>query len=1203
MPGVPTLQRNYSFKVILWRKVVSDSLYLVSSRSMRLHKIKLAGFKSFVDPTSIYLPSNLVGIVGPNGCGKSNVIDAVRWVMGESSAKHLRGDSMADVIFNGSNTRKPVGHANIELVFDNTDGTIGGQYAQYNQIGIKRQVSRDGQSHYFLNGSRCRRRDITDIFLGTGLGPRSYSIIEQGMISRLIEAKPEDLRMFLEEAAGISKYKERRRETENRIRHTMENLDRLSDLRDEIEKQLDKLKRQARTAERYKELKEQERRLKAELLVLRYQTLETDAQESERAIAAQENALQAAVSELRALEAAMEKSRELLTEANDTFNQVQGRFYGLGAEIARVEQGIQHARDTRQRQEQELHEAEEAWGEIGTHIRVDAQRQEELAAELAAKEPELIERQGSAEQSKVTLHEAEASMEHWRAEWEAFNARANSQAQAAEVERTRIDHLDRHLNQLQDRLERIEAEREALSSAKLEQEIETLTQEERNRDAAATALQSELDSLVSRISELREQLRNRTAELDEARRRHQDLRGQLVSLQALQQAALGASSEGVRQWLESQSLQDGPRLAQQLKVESGWEQAVETVLGDYLEAVCVDGLDALAAGLNTLEEGALTLVSRAELGRAEQCGELRPLQELVEAPCDLLSVLGGVYVAESLGSALAQRHQLAPHESLITQEGLWLGAGWLRVNREADAKAGVLARETEIKRLADELDAVTDSLQAQQATLETARADLQAEESHRDELQANVNRAHREFSEVRAQLSALRLRLEHVQARRDALTKESAEMQEQRSRETDELAAARATLTETLALMETLADEREARTGERDRLHEALQSARSRSQTDREQAHALAIQIEAMRTARSSTLQNLERMRSQQSHLEQRRNALRTALSDSEAPLQAQETELEGLLARRSAIEADLMNARRQLESVEHDMREQEHLRSTREHAIEALRDESSRIQIAAQEVKVRRQTLLEQIGETGFVLETLREELATEAEIDQWAAEVERLEQRISRLGPINLAAIDEFEEQSERKRYLDAQNADLTEALETLQNAIRKIDRETRSRFKDTYERVNAGFGRMFPRLFGGGHAVLEMTGEDLLDTGVTVMARPPGKRNSSIHLLSGGEKALTAVALVFAIFELNPSPFCMLDEVDAPLDDANVGRFCDLVREMSERVQFIFITHNKVTMDLATQLNGVTMHEAGVSRLVSVDIDEAAQLAATA
>ena len=1170
---------------------------------MRLHKIKLAGFKSFVDPTSIYLPSNLIGVVGPNGCGKSNVIDAVRWVMGESSAKHLRGDSMADVIFNGSNTRKPVGHASVELVFDNADGAIGGQYAQYNQIGIKRQVSRDGQSHYFLNGSRCRRRDITDIFLGTGLGPRSYSIIEQGMISRLIEAKPEDLRVFLEEAAGISKYKERRRETENRIRHTVENLDRLNDLREEIEKQLDKLKRQARTAERYKELKEQERRLRAELLVLRYQNLESEAQESERAIAAQEIALQAAVSELRTLEAAMEKSRERLTESNDAFNQVQGRFYGLGAEIARVEQGIQHARDTRQRQEQELHEAEEAWAELGAHIRVDAQRQEELAAELSAKEPELIERQRSAERSRAALDEVEATMEQWRAEWEAFNGRANSQTQAAEVERTRIDHLDRHLNQLQERLERIEMEREALDSPTLEQEIDALRQQQVNHEQAAGALQSELDELVTRIGELREAARNRTAELDVARRHQQDLRGQLVSLQALQQAALGTSSESVQQWLEARSLQDGPRLAQQLKVAAGWEQAVETVLGAYLEAVCVDDLEAFAAGLDALEEGALTLVSRAESGNAEPCGELRPLQELVEAPCDLLSVLGRVYVADSLGTALAQRHRLASHESLITQEGLWLGAGWLRVRREADAKAGILARESEIKRLAGELEVGSEGLQALQAALETARAELQAAELRRDDLQAAANRAHRDFSEVRAELNASRLRLEHLQARHDALAGEAEEMREQRSRETGELAGARAALSETLALMETLADEREQRTRERDRLRETLASARNASQTDREEVHALAIRIEAMRTARSTTQQNLERMRSQQSHLEQRRNSLRTALADNQAPLQAQEMELEGLLARRSAVEADLTNARRELESVEHDMREQEHSRSAREQAIEALRDESSRIQIAAQEVKVRRQTLLEQIGETGFVLDTLREELTAEANIDQWAEGVEQLEQRISRLGPINLAAIDEFEEQSERKRYLDTQNEDLTEALDTLQNAIRKIDRETRARFKDTYERVNAGFGRMFPRLFGGGHAVLEMTGEDLLDTGVTVMARPPGKRNSSIHLLSGGEKALTAVALVFAIFELNPSPFCMLDEVDAPLDDANVGRFCDLVREMSERVQFIFITHNKVTMDLATQLNGVTMHEAGVSRLVSVDIDEAAQLAATA
>ncbi|MGA7800891.1 MAG: chromosome segregation protein SMC, partial [Gammaproteobacteria bacterium] len=417
----------------------------------------------------------------------------------------------------------------------------------------------------------------------------------------------------------------------------------------------------------------------------------------------------------------------------------------------------------------------------------------------------------------------------------------------------------------------------------------------------------------------------------------------------------------------------------------------------------------------------------------------------------------------------------------------------------------------------------------------------------------------------------------------------------------DELGEARARLHAALEAMVTLAEEREQRTAQRDDLRHAQDEARTGARTDREAAQALAIRIESMRTARISTEQSLERMRSQQGHLRQRREELEEALQEGEAPLREAEQELARMLERRSEVETELSASRRAVEDIEHAHRQQEQQRLEHERNAQALRDTLNQERMAWQEIKVRSQTLLEQLAETGLELPTLDAEMPEGANAQDWQEKVAQLEQRIQRLGPINLAAIEEFQEQSERKTYLDAQHADLTEALETLENAIHKIDRETRTRFKETFDKVNGGLQRMFPRLFGGGHAYLELIGEDLLDTGVTIMARPPGKRNSTIHLLSGGEKALTAVALVFSIFELNPSPFCMLDEVDAPLDDANVGRFCDMVREMSERVQFIFITHNKITMEMANQLTGVTMHEPGVSRLVAVDVEEAAQMAA--
>ena len=1168
---------------------------------MRLSKLKLSGFKSFVDPTTVLFPSSLTGVVGPNGCGKSNVIDAVRWVMGESSAKHLRGDSMADVIFNGSSARKPVAQASVELIFDNAEGAVGGQYANYNEIAIRRQVSRDGQSAYFLNGTRCRRRDITDIFLGTGLGPRSYSIIEQGMISRLIEAKPEELRTFLEEAAGISKYKERRRETENRIRHTHENLSRLNDLREEIEKQLEKLKRQARTAERFKELREQERRVKAELLTLRYQALHEESAGRRKQITEKETRLEAITAELRAVESSLEKGRADHIELSDRFNEVQGRYYELGAEVARVEQAIRHGKETRQNQQEELEKTEQAWSEVQAHIKFDGQRLEVLAKELTESDPARAEARSKSEASRVSRETAEQAMQAWQTDWDAFNTRTNEASQTAQVERTRIDHLDRQLTQLGERQERIAREQAQLDSQKLEQEIAELEKQAAERQQHSSTLQQELEQLRQRIDSLRDSSRNHQRELHEAQNQQQTLSGRLASLRALQQAALGEGEGIVNQWLDAQNLGEAPRLAKQLDVAAGWERAVETALGSNLEAVCIDSVDSVVDALEELQQGKLSVIDTSAAPASLSSGAATPLSAKVSAPWPLDGLLAGIFVAESLHEALQLRSKLAAHESVITRDGLWIGSSWLRVTRDQDAQTGVLEREKEISKLEEELKVNQETVAEQESALESSREELQQAEARREEMQVEANLAHRQFSDARAQFDARRTRLEQIHKRGEALHKEAGEISQQQDEDNQAADASRKHLHEALATLDTLADEREQRMTERDRLRSALEAARSEAQRDRDRAHELELRYQSQHTEQETTAQNLERMRGQQGHLQQRRESLTQSLADSEAPLKAMEEELAGQLQKRLAVEGELAEERRKVESVEHQLRENEQLRHSKEQATRELRDSLGNDKLAWQETKVRGETLLEQIGESGYELATLVEDLDENADLAAWEEEAERLNNRIQRLGPINLAAIEEYEEQSERKEYLDAQHADVSDALETLQNAIHKIDRETRTRFKETFDKVNSGVQSMFPRLFGGGHAYLEMTGEDLLDTGVTIMARPPGKRNSTIHLLSGGEKALTAVALVFAIFELNPSPFCMLDEVDAPLDDANVGRFCEMVKEMSERVQFIFITHNKITMDLSNQLTGVTMHEPGVSRLVAVDVDEAVRLAA--
>ena len=1169
---------------------------------MRLTKIKLAGFKSFVDPTTIYIPSKLVGVVGPNGCGKSNIIDAVRWVMGESSAKHLRGDSMADVIFNGSSARKPVGHASIELAFDNSEGKLVGEYAGYNEIAIRRQVSRDGTSTYFLNGTRCRRRDITGIFLGTGLGPRSYSIIEQGMISRLIEAKPEDLRVFLEEAAGISKYKERRRETENRIRHTRENLDRLNDLLEEIDKQLEKLKRQSRAAERFKELKAEERQVKAELLALRYSALHGDCGDREKQLRELETAMEAELAAQRAVEAELEKLREDLVVANESFNTVQGDYYRLGADVARIEQAIQHSRESRQQQQQELQRAEQTLGEIGEHIERDSRRLEQMVQDIGAIEPELLTTGEQAEESANALQAAEQAMQDWREEWEDFNRRSAERSQSVQVERTRLDHLQRQMQQLDDRLLRMGQEQQNLDSNAPSDEVDRLIRTASEEEELAAAKQSLLMAAGQRINEIRSGIDLREQETVALQSTHHDLRGQLASLETLQQAALGQRSSAVSGWLDAQGLADAPRLAQEIEVESGWEHAVETALGQYLEAVCVDGFENAEQMLGGFEQGAVALFNRgADVSAAPANGALTPLTDKIRSALPMRALLDGIYTADSLPEALTMVASLSAGESVVTRDGIWLGQGWLRVARDTDEKAGVLQREREIGQLQEEIAGQAEQLESLRRDTATARDELVAAEQERDQLQTGYNEVHRRAGELQAELSACRSRLEQHRNRSEDVSRETEELRVQKTREEEEYSTARSRLDEALAGIETLTAEREERTRRQQALTSELDAARERSRSAQQAMHELALRAESLRTARDATDESLERMREQCRQLASRRDELSGILSHGDTPIVELESQLGQLLTQRAEVESRLGAARKHVEDIEHTVREQDQDRIRRERAVTGQRQQVEHDRMAWQEIKVRSDTLLEQINESGFDYEKLLEELAEGATVDAWAEQAETLEKRIQRLGPINLAAIDEFEEESERKVYLDAQHADLTEALETLESAIAKIDKETRERFRETFDIVNKGLQGRFPRLFGGGHAYMELTGEDLLDTGVTVMARPPGKRNSTIHLLSGGEKALTAIALVFSIFELNPSPFCMLDEVDAPLDDANVGRYCDMVREMSDQVQFIFITHNKITMEMANQLTGVTMNEPGVSRLVAVDIDAAVEMAA--
>ncbi len=1160
---------------------------------MRLKCIKLAGFKSFVDPTTVNFPSNMAAVVGPNGCGKSNIIDAVRWVMGESSAKNLRGESMTDVIFNGSNTRKPVTQASIELVFDNSDQTLLGEYASYAEISIRRRVTRDGQNTYFLNGTKCRRRDITDIFLGTGLGPRSYSIIEQGMISKLIEAKPEDLRNFIEEAAGISKYKERRRETENRIRRTQENLARLTDLREELERQLERLHRQAQSAEKYQEFKAEERTLKAQLGALRWRDLNEQVGQKEKVIGDQEVAFEALVAEQRSADASIERLRDGHHELSETFNQVQGRFYSVGGDIARVEQSIQHGQQRLRQLQDDLREAEKSRQETESHLGHDRTLLATLGEELERLAPEQEISAAAAEEASAGLEEAEQRMHDWQQRWDAFNQQSAEPRREAEVQQSRIQHLEQSLERQAERQRRLNDERAQLAADPEDAAILELGEQVAAIELLLEESQIQEQELAERLEQVRQSLQESTAAQHQAQGELQRLNGRIASLEALQQAALDPG-DGTAQWLRQQGLEQRPRLAEGLRVQPGWELAVETVLGADLHGVLLDDVKGLP--FDALEKGELRLFDLAA-GAVSRPGSLL---DKVETNVDLSEWLGRVRPVESLEQALAQRASLGDGESLISRDGYWIGRHYLRVRRGESADGGVLARGQELERLYADRETLEQRLAEIDERLVRLRDEQRQAEEGRDQVRRRLQDEGRRQGELKAQLSAQQAKVEQLTLRRRRLDEELAELAEQHAIEQEQLGEARLSLQEALDAMAVDTERREALLAERDGMRERLDRIRQESRQHKDHAHQLAVRVGSLRAQHESTRQALERLDSQAVRLVERCEQLNLNLEEGAAPLEELRMRLEELLDRRMAVEDELKHARLALEDADRQLRDAEKRRTQAEQQSQLLRGQLEQQRMEWQALSVRRKSLQEQLHEDGYDLHGVLATLPHDAAERVWETRLEELAARIGRLGPINLAAIEEYQQQSERKRYLDDQNDDLVEALETLENVIRKIDKETRNRFKETFDQINAGLQALFPKVFGGGHAYLELTGEDLLDTGVAIMARPPGKKNSTIHLLSGGEKALTALALVFAIFQLNPAPFCMLDEVDAPLDDANVGRYARLVKEMSEKVQFIYITHNKIAMEMADQLMGVTMHEPGCSRLVAVDVEEAVALA---
>lgn len=1135
--------------------------------TMRLKQIKLAGFKSFVDPTKIPFLQALTAIIGPNGCGKSNVIDAVRWVLGESSAKHLRGDSMADVIFNGSSARKPLSVAGVELIFENKEGRLAGQYASYEEIAVKRQVSRDGESWYFLNGQKCRRKDITDLFMGTGLGPRSYAIIEQGTISRLIESKPQDLRTFIEEAAGISRYKERRRETENRIRHTRENLERLGDIRSELGKQLDKLAQQAKAAKQYRELKQAERKTHAELLVMRYQELQDQMVSLSEQISAIEVQQAAAQSLAQTDELQTTELQVQLAQLAEQEQRAVEAYYLTGTEIAKLEQQLQN-------QKQRDAQLETQLAQVKEQIQQNTDKLNGYKASLSALELELAKLGPQHDEQQEIMDELqsqwEMSIEHSQQQAEVARQQAADVSQhklQLELRRSQLAHQQQLLQHKQQQSREQQAQLVALMDGDLASSITPLQQDIESLDDALT-LQNEINH------QQEQSVSASTQALDEARHSAEQIQQQLT--------ATKARHELVEQWLTQEQQSDKPQLWQSLTVENGWETAAELAL---------NGLLTLPVGVTETEMGFQALASQSNQS------------EFLQAKVNLAPWLAGLKWAKDIHAAKELLPQLTSDQRIVTADGYLLGQGFLITKTEGAQSLVQLSKEQ--AQLAQNILDLQKSLQIRQDKMTDLAAILQQQRLQLTDGAQKLHQLQLDKATKSMQLSGL---IEQVKARVEQQSKLDAALStslidiERLSEQCELLAEQEMELDETLQASEDIQRQLIQDTQADSVRHQALKGRIT--EVERQlSATATGLQAVTMRMAVSTEQIELQQVRvnelihSRESVLTELAKVAQLSGVQNSVQLTEQLTQL---LKQQHEQQQGLKEVRQQ-QSVLTDTLNRIGIKQKQELGkLEDLTQSLSTLKLRREGIKGQANSQLEALQEQQIILSEILGNLPAEGMPDKWQSDLDQIRQKIVRLGAINLAAIEEFEQQSERKSYLDHQDDDLNKGLATLEEAIRKIDKETRSRFKTTFDSVNEDLGRLFPKVFGGGRAYLALTDDDLLETGVTIMAQPPGKKNSTIHLLSGGEKALTALSLVFAIFRLNPAPFCMLDEVDAPLDDANVERFCRLLKEMSQSVQFIYISHNKITMEMADQLIGVTMHEPGVSRIVAVDIEQAVAMA---
>ncbi len=1176
---------------------------------MRLSHIKLAGFKTFVDPTVIPVPSDLVGVVGPNGCGKSNVIDAVRWVLGESKASALRGESMQDVIFNGSASRKPVGRASVELVFDNSLGKAGGQWSDYAEISIKRVLLRDGDSTYYMNNIHVRRRDIADVFLGTGIGSRGYAIIEQGMISRIIEAKPEELRVFLEEAAGVSKYRERRRETELRLRDTRENLSRIDDICQELEKQLQHLEEQAEVAGKFKDMQSQLSEAHNLLWLARKQEAATQRLRREKEVQRLELELEAETSCLRETEKRLEEGRAKHYAASDSLHEGQGELYAANAEVARIEQQVQHLRENQQRIEQQITVA-------GNQIKHHEEQMESSTESLDQWRRELekasLNFEGSKEKTAAEnekLPQTETAFRLCQEKLREVQRSLLLTDQARQLEESHRTHAEKSLQQLESRREKLLEEKEALPQP---DDLE-LSRLQREIESTAVELKSKQDSLAQteeqllKTEEIKREITHETQILEQ---KITKMEARSSALERLQHRL--EDNEGLSEWLAKYKLDALPRLWQNIQVDKGWEDALESVLRERLNSSSLERLEIVQDWIEDSPPGKWTLFETKVSAEQQLNDETLHGKEdwkslewyLTCEDTGIKSVLKewlrGIFVVESIQDGLLQRTKLAPGEMFVTREGHFFTQHSLTYYAPDSQLHGVLARQREITQIKTDAEELGASLTKQKSRLVIVEEDCNKLGALISQLRIDSEELQQQHHDLQMQALKLTQLAEQSGQRGDQILVELAGVKQQIDVEGSQKQSSEKKLDEYQDQFLVL----------QGRVKKEKEEEESAEQTLNNQRQLVQNVVKEMQEAEfyEKTCQNkIVEIENTILGINESFAELRTSLeklgsekdSFDESALNSQ---LQEWLALREQRELFLKTARSTLEDAAKELQEIEQERIASEQKLHPLRESISQARLKEQEAQIVENQFDEKLKEAGADEEELLQVLG-KTRPSRIQSDIDQLNTGIESLGAVNLAALEELHASQERKIYLDSQFKDLQEAVETLENAIRRIDRETRERLLETFEKVNGHLDEMFPTIFGGGKAKLVLSGEEILDSGVQINAQPPGKKNSSIHLLSGGEKALTALALVFSLFKLNPAPFCLLDEVDAPLDDNNTERFCDLLRKMSDQTQFVFVSHNKITMELAQQLIGVTMQEQGVSRIVAVDIEEAVKLSEVA